>query len=96
MHNTITTDSASKKDGLTEILTTQKGIDIWRIDSRGTMDLRMSRELYTTLREAIPDCHLLAESVEDLVQEAEQAMSSPKANIWEELLTEEVEDGMAS
>ena len=74
----------------------KKGVDIWRIDSTDTVDLRMSREVYKASLEAMPNCRLLAHSVEDLVQEAEQTIFSPRANIWEEIVTEEVDNGTAS
>ena len=96
VHTIFATDSANTNDDLAEMLWTQQGADIWKIDAEGSVDLRMSRDLYTSLSKKIPDCHLLVDNVEDLVQEAEQAMFSPKANIWEELLTEEVDDEMAS
>ena len=79
------------------MLSAQEGMDVWKMDGRGrSVDVRMSRERYLALGELFSHCHLLEESVEDLVQESEQAMFSPRASIWEERFTEEVDDGTAS
>lgn len=81
---------------MTKWVMAQSGVDVWRIDLSNTVDMRMSRELYMVVRDSVPSCHLLVDSVEALVQEAEEAMFSQSEAIWEEVVIEEVHDGKAS
>lgn len=69
------------------------GVDVWKIDPNGPVDMRMSRELFSVVQEYVPECHLLIDSVEAHVQEAELGMLSAEQHqeIWEQAVIEEVE-----
>ena len=69
------------------------GVDVWKIDPNGQVDMRMSRQILDVVQDYIPGCHLLIRSVEAHVQEAEQEMLSmeQKLNIWEQALLQELD-----
>ena len=74
------------------------GVDVWKIDPNGQVDMRMNRQLLDVVQDYIPGCHLLISSVEAHVQEAEEEMLSleQKQDMWEQALLQELEYEMVS
>ena len=70
-----------------------EGVDVWRIDPNGQVDMRMSRQLMNVVQQYVSGCHLLIHNVEAHVQEAESDMLSAgqKLDAWEQALLQELD-----
>ena len=90
--------SPNKEDHLTKLVMAHDGVDVWKVDPNGQVDMRMNGQLLGIVQDYIPGCRLLISSVETHIQEAEAEMlsSEQKLDVWEQALLQEVQDQTVS
>lgn len=79
-----------KQKGTIQLL--QQHTDVWHI-GQATIDLRMTRKMFTKIQKFIPECYVVIEDVEAYVQAAEAQMFPARVQeqeVWAQSVLESV------